>query len=335
MLTRRQETRRAFTLIELLVVIAIIALLMALLLPAIQRVREAANRMLCASNMRQIGIAAHNYHNDYNGLPPSRVTKNNSLAPYIPANTGRGNMLMYVLPYLEGDLIHKGFVQNRDWCDPVNTGSGLLKSPLKMYMCPSAPEGPRMQVETGVKYLTGFVPPYPDAVNSSPVEGFATDYAPLVQVKSSAASAVGMNLAFPYTTANPPGFGAMRQNIVTNLTHINDGATHTTLVGEMAGRPQYWVRGKYDASKTVKDCIWAAADNNISVTGTDNTGTANGGPIVINGRNDTDIYSFHTHGANILFADSSVRFMKENLSAQMLVYLVTRRGGEVTTEDEE
>lgn len=327
--------RNGFTLIELLVVIAIIALLMAMLLPAIQRVREAANKMLCGSNMRQIGIAAHNYHNDYNGLPPSRVSKNNSLAPYIPANTGRGNMLMYVLPYLEGDNTHKGFRQNRDWCDPVNTSSGLLKLPLKMYMCPSSPDGPRQQVETGVKYLTGFLPPYPDATNPNPVEGFATDYAPLVQVRSSAQSAVGLGLALPYTTANPPGFGAMRQNTVTNLTHINDGATHTTLVGEMAGRPAWWVRGRFMPGTTVKDCIWAAADNNINVTGTDVSGEKNGGNIVINGRNDGDVYSFHTHGANILFADGSVRFIGENMSAQMLVYLVTRRGGEITLEDEQ
>lgn len=129
-----RSARSAFTLIELLVVIAIIALLMALLLPAIQKVREAANKMLCASNLRQLGIAAHNYHADFLKLPPGyygpfQGNGGTNISP--ETNPQRGpwiGCLTVLLPYLEQDNVYKlmwATQQTYPTLGPVPTGPPL------------------------------------------------------------------------------------------------------------------------------------------------------------------------------------------------------------------
>jgi prepilin-type N-terminal cleavage/methylation domain-containing protein len=150
----RGSRRDAFTLIELLVVIAIIALLMALLLPAIQKVREAANKMLCASNLRQLAIAAHNYHNDYSKLPPGFLGPDRGGSAVPPAGVG---VLVYLLPYLELDNIFKRLVDGTGGSSstialnlavrPYNTVDArwylaninwtLAQAKIKLFTCPS------------------------------------------------------------------------------------------------------------------------------------------------------------------------------------------------------
>jgi len=121
---RSRHVRSAFTLIELLVVIAIISLLMALLLPAVQKVREAANKMLCGSNLRQIGIASHNYHNDFSKLPPGyygnvRADGNNTTGA-IGGNRGPWvGCLVPLLPYMEQDNLYKSIFKTTYVYPPI------------------------------------------------------------------------------------------------------------------------------------------------------------------------------------------------------------------------
>src|SRR5262249_23267626 len=140
------------TLIELLVVIAIIAVLIGLLLPTIQKVREAANRMTCAANLRQIGIAAHNYHVDYAKLPPGNLGTVAGPRPISPTSAQYAGTLVFLLPYLERDILYKIVTQpgvgtargvnlslttgDANWWTLQGAYSGA-QTRLKMFECPS------------------------------------------------------------------------------------------------------------------------------------------------------------------------------------------------------
>jgi prepilin-type N-terminal cleavage/methylation domain-containing protein len=137
--------RVGFTLIELLVVIAIIGILMALLLPAIQKVREAANRMLCSNNLRQLAIATHNYHNDYGTLPPGYLGPIPNETGVTNANGPHMGILVFLLPYIEQDNVYKVIPPRRDlslkttstrwWADSILFTVAATR--IKAFVCPS------------------------------------------------------------------------------------------------------------------------------------------------------------------------------------------------------
>jgi prepilin-type N-terminal cleavage/methylation domain-containing protein/prepilin-type processing-associated H-X9-DG protein len=363
-------TRPAFTLIELLVVIAIIAVLIGLLLPAVQKVRESAANAQCKNNLHQLAIAALNYENTLSVLPHNAITKNNNQMPFIPyaqgtvakpgqlsGTQGRCSGLVPLLPYVEQNNILPIYTFNLDWSDPANVNALVIR--FHLFRCPSSPTADAPVPAYATTYIgpgnDAFAPPsvqgsstnifgkpvYP-ALNTTST-GFTSDYAPLAQVKTTK-DASGAEIAYAnplvaaaYPAGTIPSKGAMRQNGGTRVVEIRDGTTNTTLYSEAAGRDlqRYtnYQSAPYDATK-ITGPIWADSDNRLTVTGTDATGTTNfgKGPCAMNCNNlQGDIYAFHTNGANIAFADGSVRFVDQGIDITTLAALVTKAGGEVVT----
>src|SRR5262249_44992587 len=133
--------RKGFTLMELLVVIAIIAILIGMLLPAIQKVRESAARIQCANNLRQIGLAMHMFEGNFGFFPPARSDSTGAVWP--PANPKNHGMFAIILPYIDqGTLLTAtGYDFNFDWDATVNRTAA--KMPVKLYQCPSSPSSNR------------------------------------------------------------------------------------------------------------------------------------------------------------------------------------------------
>jgi prepilin-type N-terminal cleavage/methylation domain-containing protein len=143
MYRRPRQRRDAFTLVELLVVVAIIAVLIGLLLPAIQKVREAANRAQCENNLKQLGLALHNYHSSYGTLPSGFTTlpSNDPTVPAgSPANVGH-SMFTFLLPYVEKDNAYRAITLTNGFFSTTNmpNANPAFSTPIKTFICPSSP----------------------------------------------------------------------------------------------------------------------------------------------------------------------------------------------------
>lgn len=289
------RVRAGFTLIELLVVIAIIAILIALLLSAVQYVRETANRMTCANNLKQISLALHNHHDVHKAFPPATTT--------IPKLHGWGSSL---LPYIEQVGLYRNYNWKRPWYDPVN--QPVVTTPLSLMQCPSAP-GPRL--------ATGKVGPITWSTAAS-------DYGVFRSVNPILADD-----GYLVSTGNLEG--VMVYNRPSSLLEVSDGTSNTLLVVEIAGRPERWEMGRRVAGEKSSGAGWADSLNSTMLNGYN---VATGffiGECAVNCSNKGAVYSFHSGGANVSLADGSVRFLNQNIGISTMAALVTRAGGEAVS----
>jgi prepilin-type processing-associated H-X9-DG protein len=352
-MTQSLRIRLGFTLIELLVIIAIIAILFGLLLPAVQKVREAAARMSCTNNLKQIGLAFHNYHDTYLVFPQTYkyLSTPDTTAPPGTGNFGAGAFVM-ILPYLEQGDLYSEIDVTRAALSSINMppNNPAYSTPIKIFLCPSAPGQPT------VVYTAELANSFSNfGIGVTPAPGLIfgrTDYAPDAGMQ---ADIPGISINAGASIICQPPDGPVR------FTDISDGTSNTIMIVEDAGRPG-WYGSKGVASEPAiggyaptigtyqggtngpapqGGGAWADPLNYIATNGSDPSGSgiaAGGGFMGIptapwscaNGcSNDSEIFGFHIGGSNVLFGDGSVRFVVNGLTMTQMQALLSRAGGEV------
>jgi prepilin-type N-terminal cleavage/methylation domain-containing protein/prepilin-type processing-associated H-X9-DG protein len=328
------SVRRAFTLIELLVVIAIIAILVGLLLPAVQKVREAANRTTCTNNMKQIGLALHGYHDSNGSFPPGYARLN------TPENASPATFWSYfILPYIEQNALYASipFTTTPDWTTGnYATAAGTV---IKTFHCPSTTDemlytSEGISARFAVSYAANQTG---DVGNPASASGSGEWGAHMDDSSSWSIGYAGL----PRPTSNLYRFnGVMGFNTQVNIAKVVDGTSNTVAVGE-----RYRILG--DGS---------AGDSWTSSAGTGAYGTWSlGGPNInndveqavgsigmpFNTKNtssqqslsisSTCFSSQHAGGVNFVYLDGSVHFLANSTADSVRLALGTIAGGETLT----
>ncbi|MCA9010544.1 MAG: DUF1559 domain-containing protein [Planctomycetaceae bacterium] len=305
--------RRGFTLIELLVVIAIIAVLVSLLLPAVQQAREAARRTQCKNNLKQLGLAFHNYADVHQRLP-----RNN---PLVVRGDGKrwvqGPWTLTLLPFLEQANLYNSWNLDLGFAEGGNLA--LVKTNLPFYSCPSDP----------TPAIASFPPPSPATFTADSTalgtgvryDAMSVDYPAVQQIRRPPMD----NNA----TTSPFSIGILPQDNPQKLANVTDGLSNVVILGESAGLPRRLNR-RTDVGDNAPVHGHLAGWCRFQIIKTNRAGdTLYGGNCLINCTNYamTNMYSFHDGGAQILLGDGSVRFLSENSDMDVFYRLFAIQDG--------
>lgn len=329
-----RQSRRGFTLIELLVVIAIIAILVALLLPAVQQAREAARRSSCKNNLKQIGLALHNYHDTFGVFPPGMV-KNACQSASVPhcasGDVGKEHnslgWMAFLLPNVEQGALYDALSESTGNFRGRWQGGGANDPPRKFvptYMCPSDPAPEENQTWDGLakSNYVGCIANGRTGVGHGEIDGETTGATGVATFPAQFATGVAGG------ASAEKGNGLFYANSKIRMRDVTDGLSNTIAVMERSG---------YQPDNTLPEgALWIGNQRDHStrqIFGRTPTRTDNNAINLPNGSNMLNASgSAHDGGAQYLLSDGSVRFISENIAVSTFADLGHRSDGEVLGE---
>ncbi|MEP3482578.1 MAG: DUF1559 domain-containing protein [Fuerstiella sp.] len=330
--------RRGFTLIELLVVIAVIAILIALLLPAVQQAREAARRTSCKNNLKQVGLALHNYHDVHSILPPAFVVRDGatSLPRFFDRDNHTGTWTIQILPFMEQAPLYSNFNSSEGIGSATN--QAVIRTELPMFKCPS-------DAFSDTPFLA-------DSSQGSQADGVGPRYDGIMGARGSYAINLNPGLLGAGVSPTTPSEIQNVRNVVRGIAGANvsfrfrditDGLSNTIAVDEIrAGvNSAQDARGVWGLPMVGSSAVaWHAAGNAFAPNDCDpiaddlefidpNVSICMGGhEDWANGNLQAPVRSLHTGGAQVMLSDGSVRFVSENVDSGVWYYSHTKSGGE-------